>query len=89
MPFTRDEITTLHTASEVYAVASAETKAAQIERTVAANINQAANMGQFETLYQHPLLDEIITKLKSNGFSVTARDTAFIGREYIISWRDA
>lgn len=65
-----DELQTLKAASAVKAVAeTAEVE--QQKKSVAYDINTAANCGQYEIAYNGRLLDEVKTALEENGYTIT------------------
>lgn len=65
-----DELQTLKAASAVKSVAeTAEVE--QQKKSVAYDINTAANCGQYEIAYNGRLLNEVKTALEENGYTIT------------------
>lgn len=63
------DITKLHSAADVCAVAA--TAIAELEeQAVAAAINNNANMGNYSISWNKPLSDKMINKLLSEGYQV-------------------
>ena len=83
-----DELQTLKAASAVKSVAeTAEVE--QQKKSVAYDINTAANCGQYEIAYNGRLLNEVKTALEENGYTITY-DIAKMNKPDIahISWSE-
>ena len=66
----KEEIIELKSASAVKAVADGAIAIIE-KQQVAALINNAANTGQHEAIWQHPLSDELLKTLEAQGYKVT------------------
>ena len=82
-----EDMTTLISAAEAKTVAS--TAADELEEMQVAHcINEAANCGQYSAVYCRPLSTTMITKLETEGYTLTQpQPMAKPGDEYIISWK--
>ena len=83
-----DELQTLKSASAVKTVASSA-EADQQEQAIAYLINTTANCGQYEVAYNGRILDSVLQKLETEGYTVTY-DIAIMNPEDIahISWEE-
>jgi len=81
-----DELQTLKAAADVKTVADTA-EADQQEKEIAYLINTAANCGQYDVAYNGKILETILTKLESDGYTITY-DVAKMNAEDIahISW---
>lgn len=81
-----DELQTLKNASDVKTVAESA-EADQQEQAIAYLINTAANCGQYDVTYNGKILETVLTKLETEGYTVTY-DIAKVNPEDIahISW---
>lgn len=80
----QDKLNVLIPASDVKS--TADTACAVLEeQSVAFMINSAANTGAHQCLYNHPISESLISKLKKNGYTVAAvKDVAVYGSQYWI-----
>ena len=84
-----EDMTTLIMASQAKTVADSAVSELE-EMQVAHCINEAANTGETEAYYAKPISETLLTKLKSNGYTVKApAPIAKPGDVTIISWKDA
>jgi hypothetical protein len=84
----QEELTTLKAASAVKTVAASAIAELE-EMQVAHCINEAANCGQYQTVYCRPISDTLLAKLKTNGYTITNPvPIAKSKDEYIISWNN-
>lgn len=86
--FKQEELPTLVSASEAKSVADSAPFEAE-KMALAKLINSSANTGQYRVLYNHPISDEALEELKSQGYEVIKRSklhSADPESQYIISW---
>lgn len=72
-----DQISTLKSASEVKEVADAADQIHE-EQGIARLINLAANVGQHQAIWKHPMSDEVLKVLKGQGYKVTRMSPEFM-----------
>lgn len=82
-----EDMTTLISAQAASAVA--ETAAAELEEMQVAHcINEAANCGEYSTVYARPISKDLITKLMGQGYTITSPNPiARPGDVSVISWK--
>lgn len=78
-----DELTILKPASELLAVSVSAEADAQL-KSIAYQLNSAANTGETSIQHEGRLLDEVVKKLKEHGYALTVKHAGGIG--YIISF---
>lgn len=66
---TPEELNTLHAADEVKSVSEAAV-AIHEKNSVARLINLAANTGEKQAIWEHPLSESLESELKSNGYTI-------------------
>lgn len=74
-----DELSTLKSASDVKEVADAAVKIHE-EQSVARLINLAANTGEHQAIWEHPLSPELKKVLEGQGYKVTKMSPEFLYR---------
>ena len=84
-----EDMTTLIMASQAKTIE--EGAVAELEEMQVAHcINEAANTGEMTAYYAKPISQILLTKLESNGYTVTTpAPIAKPGDVTIISWKDA
>lgn len=85
----KDEMTTLRSASDSRATAQTAEKEIQLQ-AIAYAINNAANTGLFEALYQSPLLPGVKEELEGKGYVVRFVNNNSMQKEHhaLISWKE-
>nr|DAK99499.1 MAG TPA: hypothetical protein [Caudoviricetes sp.] len=82
----REELTTLKSASEVRSVAESAYEIHE-EMSIAHDINTAANSGEKSVAVVRKLSESIISKLKSNGYTITDASENYPEPYcFVISW---
>ena len=81
----QDEMTTLRSASDSLATAQGAEYDIQL-KAVAYAINSAANTGEFRTVFQGVILDQIEQELLDNGYELTPYGPIYPERKTVISW---
>lgn len=84
----KDSMTILRTAAEARTTASTAEVDIQL-KAVAYAINTAANTGLTRIEFIEKLLNDVSTKLKANGYSVSNAGKAESNKPVVISWKDA
>lgn len=86
---TKDEMTTLRSAADSRSTAETALKDIQL-MAVAYAINNAANTGELEVLFQEKLVDGIKDELESKGYTVRFVNNNSYDMEYhtLISWKE-
>lgn len=84
--FERDDMTTLHQASECKTTAE-EAPDVQQKNAVAFAINSAANCGELTVEFSQPLRPNVQAEVESKGYTVTPRGGAYSDHPIIISWK--
>ena len=82
----KDEMTTLRTAAESKATAETAEKDIQL-KAIAYAINNAANCGQSNVIFQERIMDENIEELEGKGYTVRRdRLVSSTERSTLIDW---
>ena len=86
---TKDEMTTLRSAADSRSTAETALKDIQL-MAVAYAINNAANTGELEVLFQEKLIDDIKEELENNGYTVRFVNNNSYQKEHhaLISWKE-
>lgn len=82
----KDEMTTLRSASDSRDTAETAEKEIQL-KAVAFAINSAANTGEFRTVFQGTLIDDVRSELESNGYELKDCGSINVDSKVVISWK--
>lgn len=85
----REEMTTLRSASDSRATAQSAEKDVQL-MAVAHLINQAANTGEYQVIFQTKFVDGVKEELESKGYTVRFVDNNAYDMQHhaLISWKE-
>lgn len=84
-----EDLATLQSATSVKTVAESAPLDAE-KAALAKLINSAANTGQMEVLYNHPISEDAVSALEGQGYTVTQRSSKITSSpeyQYVISWK--